>query len=792
MRIRYAYGSAPAVLQLCKSLWFNGIRDAVAEPASRTLSLSAVTHSFRRRHSIGRSDHQLENAFVVLSGETLDAVDVPLDFVGAFHVGCTDSRSHRLAQAAQANVGLSHRLPAGCVDDGESSDLKGAFGVECCFAQLGFSCHQRCQYLRRRKNVAPSVLDYRGLGSSGFELAEHERVCRGDDISDGLALRSAVGVEGAAPFADPRQPVRHRRTKNTAADIRQSSRKPCHQIGVYGGDGRIKQPAPGQASNRPGEPQPTRACWGSRNTLKPCTEPPWEQFESGEQPFFKQHKPAIAAMTSETRKKAIAALQSEDPAIFARWRQYRSLQGRMAHYAKSCGRFTRTSGKVNTYVLFTELAAKSSVHVGLIVKSGIAVDASQSPVWNRLLDDDRVREVLDMVNQERSGKRVFPAVAAVERFSILHLGPRAAGGLQASMLNFGVAEATASEVRSWSRRDLRIASPRTNNLLSSSDKREIELALMLQDRFSPLDFADPDGANPWGLKYVTLFNSSNAKESGDLVRGPTLEEQKFHLDRDKRYRHPDGRIAVPVYEGQMANRWDHRARTYEGFTGRDRYGRKPHIPWVTDEQHAKPDFEIEPRYWMHETVANDRFAEVVGEGEAIMALRDIGAVWTNRRTLRVAIIEPLPATHTLPVLVVPTRTVTAAAALLNSMTLDFLVRLHMPGGHVTTPVLTQCAAPPPSEISSRASEAAAQLSLTSTRLAAAVGQQLHPWDPARRENLDASCDALIANAYGLTMADYEIVLDHFKLLEKIETRACGEYRSKRLRLEAFEQIGEGR
>lgn len=520
--------------------------------------------------------------------------------------------------------------------------------------------------------------------------------------------------------------------------------------------------------------------------------PPWEQFESGEQPFFKQHKPAIAAMTSETRKKAIAALQSEDPAIFARWRQYRSLQGRMAHYAKSCGRFTRTSGKVNTYVLFTELAAKSSVHVGLIVKSGIAVDASQSPVWNRLLDDDRVREVLDMVNQERSGKRVFPAVAAVERFSILHLGPRAAGGLQASMLNFGVAEATASEVRSWSRRDLRIASPRTNNLLSSSDKREIELALMLQDRFSPLDFADPDGANPWGLKYVTLFNSSNAKESGDLVRGPTLEEQKFHLDRDKRYRHPDGRIAVPVYEGQMANRWDHRARTYEGFTGRDRYGRKPHIPWVTDEQHAKPDFEIEPRYWMHETVANDRFAEVVGEGEAIMALRDIGAVWTNRRTLRVAIIEPLPATHTLPVLVVPTRTVTAAAALLNSMTLDFLVRLHMPGGHVTTPVLTQCAAPPPSEISSRASEAAAQLSLTSTRLAAAVGQQLHPWDPARRENLDASCDALIANAYGLTMADYEIVLDHFKLLEKIETRACGEYRSKRLRLEAFEQIGEGR
>ena len=63
-------------------------------------------------------------------------------------------------------------------------------------------------------------------------------------------------------------------------------------------------------------------------------------------------------MTSETRKKAIAALETDEPAIFNRWKQYQSLQGRMAHYAKACGRFTRTGGKVNTYVLFSELAAQ--------------------------------------------------------------------------------------------------------------------------------------------------------------------------------------------------------------------------------------------------------------------------------------------------------------------------------------------------------------------------------------------------------------------------------------------------
>ena len=143
--------------------------------------------------------------------------------------------------------------------------------------------------------------------------------------------------------------------------------------------------------------------------------------------------------------------------------------------------------------------------------------------------------------------------------------------------------------------------------MSTDDRHEIDLALTLQDRFDTLDFADADGANPWGLKYATLFNSSNAKESGQLLRGPALEEQGFKLGRDKRYIHPDGRVAVPVYEGQMANRWDHRARTFEGFAGKDRYGRKPHIPWVTEEQHADPDFEVEPRYWMHAKVAKRRF-----------------------------------------------------------------------------------------------------------------------------------------------------------------------------------------
>lgn len=518
--------------------------------------------------------------------------------------------------------------------------------------------------------------------------------------------------------------------------------------------------------------------------------PPWEQFESGEEPFFKQHRPAIAAMNSETRKKAIANLETEENALFSRWQLYKSLQGRLAHYAKSCGRFTRTSGKVNTYVLFVELAANSSRRAGLIVKSGIAIDASQSRVWRKLLGDRRVREVLDMVNQEHSGKRVFPAVAAVERFCILNLGEGSELDLEASMLSFGVGDAAVQPMRTWTRAELRTASPRTETLLSSASRAEIELALTLQERFKTLDCAEPDGENPWNLKFATLFNSSNAKAAGQLLRGSVLEDLGFTLQQDKRYLHIDGRIALPVYEGQMANRWDHRARTYEGFTGKDRYGRKPHIPWVTDEQHSDPDFEVEPRYWMHEDIAKKRIAEVLPDEHVMIAFRDIGRPWTDRRIVRACLYPGYPATDALQMLVTSRTRALSFIAVYNSMVFDFLTRLHMPGGNLNLWIPSQCAAPLPSQVPELAAAIAGKLSVTSTSVARIMSLDVCRWDSAERERLDAQCDALIARSYRLLASEYEVVLNHFSLLDRIETRTLGEYRSKRLRMEAFEQMGD--
>lgn len=519
--------------------------------------------------------------------------------------------------------------------------------------------------------------------------------------------------------------------------------------------------------------------------------PPWEQYKGEEQPFFRQHLPRIAAMTSETRKKAIAELEHTHPAMYARWKTYLAGQGRLAHFAKSSGRYTRTPNEANTYVLFTELAADSSSNVGMIVKSGIATDISQSPVWKRLVAARRVREVVDMVNQDVAGRRVFPAVAAVERFCVLHLGTPTISPLRTSMLNFGVAGAIAGVTREWRNSELALVSPRSMTVLSTNNEDEIRLALKLHARFGTLDFSDADGVNPYRLRYSRLFDSSIAKTKGWLARPDALLRRGYDLQRDHIFR-CESQVMLPVMEGQLANRWNHRARTYAGFSGRDMYGRKPNAPVSVTEDLESSSYEVLPRYWMAEGVARDRIAEVAGDGDILVGMRKIGRPWTDRRIVRAMLLPTYTATDALPVFAVPKVVAFSALAVLNSMTLDFLMRIRMATGNIPPWLLSQCAAPAPEEIPERAEQVAAVLSLTSESVAKPFGCVPYPWDDAQRAALDAECDALVALAYGLSTRDYELVLNHFELLEKIETREFGEYRSKRLRLEAFEEIGGGR
>jgi hypothetical protein len=544
--------------------------------------------------------------------------------------------------------------------------------------------------------------------------------------------------------------------------------------------------------------------------------PPWEQFENREDEWFAIRAPEVASLAGARRKAAIEALATDDPELFSQWQIAAMANVRLAEYSRNCGRYTAPGGKANTYLLFTELAARMlqrGGRAGLIVKTALAVDNGPQAVFQRLLESGQVEELHDIVNGGPTGTDlVFTGVDAKERFAVVALrGQREPNGFEATLMNWNVTEATTRPRQHFTPEMLSALNPHTRSLTSFRRAAELEVALAIHRRLPILDFED-GGANPWGLKYATLFNSTT--DSDKFHRREDLEGEGWVLGDDKIFRLEQGtggsggQLALPaleradqldlpttgaiteccpVYEGQLAHRYDHRAKTYEGYLGRNKYGHAPGIPQPTGQQQADPCFEIEPRYWMARDVAERRIRQAVGD-RMTLGFRDVGAPWRNQRSAKAALLPRYPVTDTLPVLGVEEAVALEFTALFNSTPFDFLVRGHMPGAHVkTTWMLSQVAAPVPG-LDRRIGEAARKLSLTSYAVARLFNTEPHPWDPEERYALDVAVDAMVAHAYGLTKAHYEIILDSFEVMAREQIRVYGHYKFKEDCLDAYDHV----
>ena len=62
------------------------------------------------------------------------------------------------------------------------------------------------------------------------------------------------------------------------------------------------------------------------------------------------------------------------------------------------------------------------------------------------------------------------------------------------------------------------------------------------------------------------------------------------------------------------------------------------------------------------------------------------------------------------------------------------------------------------------------------------------WDEERRQRLRAELDGLYAHLYGLTRDEFAYILDTFPIVKRKDEARYGEYRTKRLCLEAYDAI----
>ena len=150
--------------------------------------------------------------------------------------------------------------------------------------------------------------------------------------------------------------------------------------------------------------------------------PPWERIKIQEQEWFAQRRPDIAkAANAAARRKMIAQLAEEDPALHQAFQDDRRVAEGESHIARNSGRFPLCGrGDVNTYTLFAELNRQligASGRVGMVVPPGIVYDDTTKHFFRDLMEGQSLVSFYHFENEEF----LFPAVDHRVVFSLLTL-----------------------------------------------------------------------------------------------------------------------------------------------------------------------------------------------------------------------------------------------------------------------------------------------------------------------------------------------------------------------------------
>jgi hypothetical protein len=531
--------------------------------------------------------------------------------------------------------------------------------------------------------------------------------------------------------------------------------------------------------------------------------PPWERMKLQEEEYFAERAPAVAEARNKTeRERAISALGLS--ALGSPERRIYDDFISAKHTAEAGSVFCHGprypltgTGDVNTYALFAETALQilhPQGRAGLVLPSGIATDDSTSAFFGEI-SKGRIVQLVDFENREG----LFAGVHRSFKFCLLTIG-------SAEVARFafflGNTEQLKDPRRSFTLTAEEIArlNPNTRTCPVFRSQKDAEITTGIYKRVPVLwDENKPDG-NPWGIQFMRMLDMST--DSG--------------LFRDAR-RRSELTDPVPLYEAKMAHQFDHRWATYVGDTDDSRD--------MSDEEKADVNRPVQPRYWVERSEVVDRLAEKKWGKGWLLGFRNVTNT-TNERSAIVSLIPCVGVGHSMP-LIFTNKNASMTACLLgmlSSLAFDFVVRQKLGGINFTYGYFKQMAGLLPSIFSFSLQEKIVlrvlELSFTAVdmtpfykdiiaenpSLDSRVGVERNKpwqWDSTRRAILRSELDAIYARLYGLTRDDLRYILDPsdimgddypsetFRGLKSKEVRHLGEYRTRRLVLEAWDKLEQG-
>jgi hypothetical protein len=526
--------------------------------------------------------------------------------------------------------------------------------------------------------------------------------------------------------------------------------------------------------------------------------PPWERIKLQEQEFFASRSPEIAAAPNKAARerliKALAQACEGSPeralsnAFVAAKREAEATSEFVHTPADQGGRFALTGrGDVNTYALFAELFANlARDHAGVIVPTGIATDATTAPFFAMLVESRRLARLVDFENSAP----IFPAVDRRFKFCLMTLGRNEAEARFAFFLTDATQLAEPERNFTLSPEAMAAINPNTKTAPVFRSRADAELTAKIYARMPVLiDGTKGAAGNPWGVRLRTMFHKSNASQAGHLK---PLEEV-----------HADGLTHewLPVHEGDYGHQYDHRFGTFDGRSVRS----------TTLDEHRCAGFE--PDY---EFVAlRSAFEEITGRWElsgaqsSLLGFRRV-ARSTDDRTSIATILPLMPMTYGWIAILNPSPEGQALlCGCMNSLVFDYCLRNALSQPSIPQNVYEQLPFVPPSSFTnvcvSFVIPRVLELTYTSHAMAP-FGRDLghdgppFAWNEVRRAQLRADLDAFYARAYGLGRDELRYILDPaevkgadypsetFRVLKEKEIRLHGEYRTRRLVLEAWDRM----
>ena len=510
--------------------------------------------------------------------------------------------------------------------------------------------------------------------------------------------------------------------------------------------------------------------------------PPWKRVQFDERNFFFGKDFEIFNEENKSKRlEKIQGLKVTSQELWIEWQTaYRKIET-FYNYLKGSNSLPLTAiDKFNLYAVFTERSLQilsKNGKAGLILDAGIISDQLSS----NLIEYCFRNRLISKVREFENSNLIFRDVHKQERFVLLTLGA-CSSPVDCALGLRNVNESAAQISRVFmTYDDLKLYSPEVFSLPKFSNSYEYEIFRKCYKK-SPFFLSDKDDSNSWKVKISRYINVTDF--SGEIKKRAEINDEELEL-------------YLPLMEGKLFNLYDFKYATYSMNENVIEFDTK-----------SKQNTQNFLRY-IPKNIALRRNPRVL-TSKYFLLIRDTTHS-TNERGIIACIAPNYITDYTVRVVEgdLEAKNTLILLASLNSLVIDFIARMRIGGNHLSNYIINQLPILNLNQYSKIDTDfilnRSLQLTYISDELNAFANELDHEsgffsYDKSLRSRLQSELDAYYAKLYGFTRDELRYILnpadvmgedcpsETFRVLKNSEIKEFGEYRTRRLVLEAWDKL----